>query len=213
MSTLNIKTIRDSFELARPHVQGIVSRFYEILWRDFPASQAIFAQVDMEQQKNALIGSLSYIVNHLDGGESLVQYLRKMGARHVNYGVQDEHYGMVGEALLKTFAEAFGDAWTADLAEQWTLAVGFIAEQMKEGAAAVGARPLATVEPLPPRESKAKPNKEEKFELPAEVRQEIKKQVRSLIQEAIQNEIQSCIQEELATLKQASVSELIRKRA
>ncbi len=221
MTALNIKIIRDSFELARPHAIGIVARFYEILWKDYPSIQPLFSKTDMEQQKNALVGSLAYIVSHLDEGENLEKYLKSMGARHVRYGVEDEHYVMVGNSLIKTFAEAFGESWTRDLAEQWGLAVSVIAQMMKEGARATvearGNSKKSNTAQSTMGESmnspRTPPHENVRIELPADVRQEIRQQVRDALQEAIQNEIQQCIQEELKILKQSNVYELIRKRA
>lgn len=215
MSTLNIKTIRDSFELARPHAFGIVSRFYEILWEDFPELRSLFAKADMENQKNALVGSLAFIISHLDSPENLQKYLRSMGSRHVNYGVQDQHYAMIGQSLIKTFTEAFGDSWTPALAEQWTIAIGAIAQGMKEGAAALEARPLAGVEPLNGKESgkSSRTNDTFRIELPAEIRKEIRQHVRETLQEAIQQEVQACIEDELKALKQSKVLELLKKSA
>jgi NAD(P)-dependent dehydrogenase (short-subunit alcohol dehydrogenase family) len=59
-----------------------------------------------------------------------------MGARHVQYGVKPEHYPIVGETLLETFAHFFGDRWNSELKEQWTLAYGAISSLMLEGAPA-----------------------------------------------------------------------------
>ncbi len=58
-----------------------------------------------------------------------------LGAKHVGYGVTDEMYDQVGDALLATLAEAAAEAWTAEVAMQWTLAFGAIAGMMKDGAA------------------------------------------------------------------------------
>ncbi len=241
MSQMNVRTLRDSFELARPHALKIVNRFYEILWTDYPIAQTLFVSTDMVKQKHALVGSLAYIVDHLEDGPLLTKYLENMGERHVRYGVEDPHYDMVGNSLLKTFSEAFGEAWTRDLAEQWAMAVGFIATTMRKGAARVQkpvqeaeqAAPLAPITeapiteaplsevPLPPaaelRRSveapKTKRSESMKIELPSDLRQEIRKAVREALQEAIQAEIQTCIQEEISQLSQSQVTEILKKRA
>lgn len=213
MAAFNPKIIRESFDLARPHALRIVARFYEILWQDYPSSKSLFSSADMVQQKNALVGSLAYIVAHLESGETLQKYLRQMGGRHVQYGVTDEHYEMVGASLLKTFGEAFGDTWSRDIADQWSMAISLIVRHMKEGA--------QQVNPVSPEKEKVQEvistttrrSDANKIELPNEIRQEIRVQVRSALQELIQEEIQLCIEEELKSLRGSNVYELLRKRA
>jgi len=133
--SLKVELIRESFDLAKPIADQVADKFYEFLWGDFPASQALFEGVKMETQKKALIGSLVYAVDHIDNPDKLVPYLQKMGERHVKYGAESEHYSWVGQSLLKTFAFFLKDAWTPELEQQWTLAYTFIAETMMEGAA------------------------------------------------------------------------------
>ena len=71
--------------------------------------------------------------------------LGALGAKHVEYGVTDEMYDQVGDALLATLAEVAAEAWTPEVAAQWTLAYGAIAGMMQAGAAGAAPRPpLAT---------------------------------------------------------------------
>ena len=131
---LDPKIIRSSFELAKPIANQVADKFYEILWGTYPASKALFVNVDMARQKQALIGSLVYIVDHIEDEAALMKYLKDMGARHINYGAEFPHYEMVGDSLLKTFEFFFKEKWTPELKGQWTLAYGVIAQVMKQGA-------------------------------------------------------------------------------
>lgn len=90
----------------------------------------------MEEQKKALAGGLSYIVEHLEESDRLVGYLKGLGVRHMNYGVEDAHYAIVGDCLLETFAHFFGAQWTPELKAQWTEAYGVISSVMMEAARA-----------------------------------------------------------------------------
>jgi hemoglobin-like flavoprotein len=134
MASLNVKVIRDSFDAVKPIADDVVTKFYEILWRDYPAAKGVFANVDMDNQRKLLINSLVYIVDNLENSEKLITYLKRMGKRHVNYGTEPEHYDWVGASLLKAFSFFLGSDWTPRLKEQWTIAYGVIAETMKEGA-------------------------------------------------------------------------------
>lgn len=135
--SLDKEKIRASFEIVKPIAVEAVTHFYETLFSTFPQSRELFGKVDMDKQRRALIQSLVRIVDGLDDLESLQTYLRAMGSRHVRYGVKEEHYAMVGKSLLSTFRHFFKENWTSELEDQWILAIGFIADQMLEGAKTV----------------------------------------------------------------------------
>lgn len=83
--SLDVELLRDSFEKAKPIADEVSKKFYEFLWEDYPASKALFETVDMKAQKKALIGSLVFVVDHVDQPEKLVPFLQEMGKRHVKY--------------------------------------------------------------------------------------------------------------------------------
>lgn len=141
---LNVDIIRESFELAKPIGKKVVAKFYEFLLQDYPQAKGLFKDLNMEQQKMALLNSLVYIVDHIDKPEALQNYLFKMGQRHTKYGAEEEHYDWVGASLLKTFAFFFKEAWTKELQAQWTIAYQYISSVMIEGQRSVGAQPAVT---------------------------------------------------------------------
>ena len=65
---------------------------------------------------------------------SLVAVLRNLGARHVGYGVREEHYVTVGTALLWTLSAGLGEKFTPEVREAWTAAYGLLADVMQFGA-------------------------------------------------------------------------------
>jgi len=132
---LNVELIRQSFQKVVPISDKVADQFYTFLFADYPAAKVMFKEVQMNGQKKALIKSLAYIVDHLEDGEKLSEYLRQMGKRHVDYGTKEEHYPLVGNTLIKTFAHFFGDEWTEELQNEWTTAYGVITGLMLEGAA------------------------------------------------------------------------------
>lgn len=67
--------------------------------------------------------------------EPVTEALEDLGARHCQYGVIEDHYPIVGEALLKTLEAALGDAWTPTVKEGWTWVYGFVSNSMQRGAA------------------------------------------------------------------------------
>ncbi len=131
--SLDPKIITESFETVKPIAGDAADYFYNVLFTKYPEVKTLFANTEMAKQKNHLISSLVFIVENLERADVLSAFLEKMGARHVKYGVKPEHYPMVGETLLETFAHLFGDLWSSELKEQWTLAYGAISSLMLEG--------------------------------------------------------------------------------
>lgn len=133
--SLNPTILRDSFELVVDRRPDLTIRFYEILFERNPALAPMF-RGDRSAQAKMLAGAIAAVLDHLDDASWLTTTLGDLGARHVGYGVTNEMYDQVGDALLATLAEVAAEAWTAEVAEQWTLAYGAIAGLMQAGAAA-----------------------------------------------------------------------------
>ena len=68
----------------------------------------MFARTDMAEQKKHLIQALVLLVANLEKADILKGHLGVLGAKHVRYGVRDEHYDAVGECLLAAMAAS---AW------------------------------------------------------------------------------------------------------
>jgi hemoglobin-like flavoprotein len=135
MDALDVALLRDSFELVVAREPAIIHRFYEILFARHPAARVLFQHTTMATQEKMLALGLTSVLDHLDQSAWLVHTLEALGARHVRYGVTDEMYDWVGEALLAALAEAAGPAWTEPLEAAWSEAFSFIAGTMKAGAA------------------------------------------------------------------------------
>jgi len=130
---LDIQMIRDSFSKAKPIAGEVADKFYENLFEIAPPAKALFESVEMDTQKKALMNSLVFVVDNIDKEKKLHDYLFKMGARHFDYGATEDHYPIVGEALLNTLAHFLGDEWTPELEDQWVLAYQAISGMMIEG--------------------------------------------------------------------------------
>ncbi len=147
--SLDIGLIKSSFESVKPIAVEVVSHFYDTLFSSFPESKPLFENVDMDMQKNVLIASLVRVVDGLENLDSLGAYLRSLGGRHVDYGVEEKHYAMVGQTLIGTFRHFFKESWTPELEDQWILAIGFIADHMLEGAKQASKKVVKEAGPRP----------------------------------------------------------------
>jgi hemoglobin-like flavoprotein len=134
--TLDPNILRSSFELVIDRRPDLTLRFYEILFVKYPQLQPLFSR-DRTAQSKMLAGAISAVLDHLEDAPWLTSTLGQLGAKHVAYGVTNDMYDMVGDALLATLAEVAAEAWTDQVRDQWTMAFGAIASMMQAGASQV----------------------------------------------------------------------------
>jgi hemoglobin-like flavoprotein len=128
-----VARIRASFELLAPRGQQLVDAFYARLFAAAPSVRSLFP-ADMTSQKGHLLATLGLAVKHVDDLGALAGPLADMGARHVGYGAQPEHYPVVRDILIATLADAAGPAWNEALHADWNAALNAIADAMLNGA-------------------------------------------------------------------------------
>src|SRR5262245_6564529 len=73
--------------------------FYNHLFEIEPSVRPLFANTDMTEQGRKLMQIIGTAVSGLDRLDALVPDIQALGKRHVDYGVKQEHYSKVGEAL------------------------------------------------------------------------------------------------------------------
>jgi hemoglobin-like flavoprotein len=142
MTPQQIKLVQDSFKLVVPIKEQAASLFYGRLFESNPKLRGLFSG-DMAEQGRKLMMVLATVVGGLNRLDQIVPAVRDLGRKHASYGVTDDHYPLVGAALLWTLSQGLGERFTADVAEAWTAAYSLLAEVMKEAAhqAGLAARP------------------------------------------------------------------------
>lgn len=133
--SLDADALRTSFELVVGRNPDLTLRFYDHLFALHPEARPLFHRSPREAQAKMLAEALAAVLDHLDDAAWLGATLHAMGAKHVSYGVTAPMYGWVGEALLKTLAEAAGDDWTPRVEGAWVGAFGAIRDLMLASAA------------------------------------------------------------------------------
>jgi hemoglobin-like flavoprotein len=133
MTPDQVHLIRKSFaELSRhEHIAALV--FYRRLFEIDPDLQRLF-KGDIEEQSKKLLEMLGVLIAMLERPLGLELELKAMGQRHGGYGVKDEHYAMVGRALLDMLAEALDGGFTPEVRAAWTGLYGAVESLMKQGA-------------------------------------------------------------------------------
>jgi hemoglobin-like flavoprotein len=141
---LNAPALETSFDLVAPHGDQLMDEFYIRLFDTAPAVVPLFAATDMQHQKTKLLSTLVLVRNSLRDLNAIVPNLRKLGARHIAYGAQPEHYSVVGETLIAAMATIAGTAWLPEHESAWRDAFAVVAAAMLDGAKA--ADPMSTAQ-------------------------------------------------------------------
>src|SRR6185436_3824169 len=101
MTATHVALVQASFEQVRPILESAALMFYERLFELDPSLRALFRQ-SREAQAQKLAQALTVVVKGLEHPAQLRGAVEALGRRHAGYGVRDEHYTTVGEALLWT---------------------------------------------------------------------------------------------------------------
>jgi hemoglobin-like flavoprotein len=117
-----------------PIAETAASLFYQRLFELDPNLGRLFKNTNMATQRSKLIQMFSAAVKGLDSVDALVPVLKNLGQNHVKYGVKDEHYATVGEALLWTLEQGLGPIYTPKVADAWTATYALIADVMRRAA-------------------------------------------------------------------------------
>jgi hemoglobin-like flavoprotein len=133
MNSEQVSLVQTSFEDVRPIAVVASELFYTRLFVLDTSLRPLF-KGNMADQGRMLMSMLSSAVGGLTRLDTLAPVLRNLGARHVAYGVRDEHYETVGSALLWTLEQGLGDKFTPAVREAWTLAYGLLSGTMQAGA-------------------------------------------------------------------------------
>lgn len=140
---MDIQLLRTSFASFIETAPDLTERFYRNLFTRYPTVQALFGRHSARQQQEMLAQALAAVLDHIEDASWLTETLQALGRKHQSYGVTAEMYDWVGEALLTTFAEIAGPAWSSELRDVWLEAYSAIATLMQSGAEASQARARA----------------------------------------------------------------------
>lgn len=132
MDNAVIERLEASFNLLAPRAEELVDRFYANLFAKHPQVRAMFPD-DMAEQKKKLLASLVLVVQNLRKTEKLADPLKKLGAKHVGFKTQPEHYPVVRDTLVGVMADMAGSQWNDQLTSDWSGALDFVSSVMLEG--------------------------------------------------------------------------------
>lgn len=148
MTPEQMEQVRTSFAKVVPIAdQAAALFFYGRLFETTPELRALFHR-DMHVQGQKLMKALATVVGGLGHIEAIAPVARDLAKRHVAYGVQPEHYPLVGAALLWTLQQGLGDEFTPTLRAAWATAYSALSEMMIAAAYPALQRISASAPPL-----------------------------------------------------------------
>jgi len=132
MTPDQIRLVQESFRHVVPIREAAAAIFYDRLFAIDPGLRGLFRSTDMAEQGRKLMASLAFVVSGLTKAETILPQVRALAQRHVGYGVKDEYYPTLGQALIETLSAGLGEAFTAEVREAWMAAYGLLSGVMIE---------------------------------------------------------------------------------
>jgi nitric oxide dioxygenase len=146
MTPMQIDLVRASWMRVSPIRAAAADLFYARLFELAPEVRPMFKR-DIHAQGAMLMAAIHAVVNSLDRMAEMMPAVEQMARRHVQYGVQERHYDVVGTALIWTLEQGLGADFTPAMREAWMAAYGALAGAMKRAAYAQPMAEEAMVSP------------------------------------------------------------------
>ena len=133
MTNNQIEQVQKSWKMVAAMEPTVVGNlFYNRLFEIAPELRPMFRNTSIDEQSRKLLSMINYVIIKLNKLDDIIDEVKKLARRHVQYGVQDEHYSIVGSALLWTLEAGLADKWNNQLKEAWTVCYTILAEAMIE---------------------------------------------------------------------------------
>ncbi len=120
-----IDLVQNSVQLIRKSTEAFSLAFYRELFKASPSVRTLFlANINDQAQKFAQLFEI--LVASLNDMEKLLPALQTLGKRHVRYGVEENHYQLVGKALIHTLRKSLGRHFTPEVEAAWLKTYGLV---------------------------------------------------------------------------------------
>ena len=133
MTPEQIDLVQSQWAELKPKSEQVAELFYGKLFELDESLKPLF-KGDMKEQGQKLMATLNLAVTSLKKLEDIIPAVQDLGRRHVKYGVPDESYQTVAQALLWTLGQGLGDAFDDDATAAWTETYTTLANVMLEAA-------------------------------------------------------------------------------
>jgi hemoglobin-like flavoprotein len=133
MNADQIAIVQETFEKVRPISETAAELFYKRLFELNPSLKPLF-KGDMKKQGRMLMQMIDFAVKGIDEPDTILPTIQDLGKRHVGYGVKEEYYDTVGEALLWALEQGLGESFTPEAKNAWAEAYRLLSGVMIDAA-------------------------------------------------------------------------------
>ncbi len=129
----DIRRIRKTWAAAVGANDIVGTIFYRNLFQVAPETRGLFPD-DIDPQGRKLVLTLSWILDHVEDSSTLIPAAEDLARRHVAYGVQADHYPIVGEVLINTLKDTLGGDFTDEDVGAWVRIYSDLSQTMTAAA-------------------------------------------------------------------------------
>lgn len=129
----DIDHIRSSYMHLSVDIQRAGDVFYEKLFEIAPETREMFLQ-DINVQSSKLMSTLGLVVSQLQNTSELEPVINDLALRHLAYGVKEEHYSLVREALISMLRTVLDKSLPDEVLVAWERAYDSMARVMLDAA-------------------------------------------------------------------------------
>jgi hemoglobin-like flavoprotein len=118
MTAEEIDLLRAGYRVLARTKRSTASLFYGRLFEIAPETRVLFTG-DIQLQGEKMMSTLGTILAQLPSSTALEALLADLARRHVGYGVEPQHYALLGEALMWTLEQRLPSAQRAETFTAW----------------------------------------------------------------------------------------------
>lgn len=128
MDAEQVQIIRRTF-VHIADAKTLARSLYRHLFEIAPETRSIFRE-GVDEQAERMARAMMAFVQHLDDPTTLAPMFERLAARHDSLGIEKDHFGPVGTALLRSLEEQLGEAWTTETEAAWRAAYDLLARNL-----------------------------------------------------------------------------------
>ncbi|USW49071.1 Putative flavohemoprotein [Septoria linicola] len=127
-----VQIVKATVPILKDRGTDVTKLFYKTVLEEHPELNNVFNQTNQvnHHQAGALAGALYAYAAHIDDLGALSPAVEKISHKHASLYIQPEHYGIVGEGVLRAFGQILGSAFTSEIHDAWAAAYWQLANIM-----------------------------------------------------------------------------------
>jgi len=142
MDQATVAKIQDTWKVVEKDMDNHAVKFYETMLEMSPEIRQLFvnrneygyfpedSMMGLKRHSIDVMVMIGHAVAGLNDVKSIEKELRELAERHAKYGVESEHFPLMGKALLLTLERELGSKWTPEVKAAWDSAYESVSEIM-----------------------------------------------------------------------------------